>query len=60
MALYYQSDQTMEDERPSVVCMQGIRNLYKISGKIPEAKITWGSRSRLTRFRRGKARSGFI
>jgi hypothetical protein len=65
----------MEDERPSAVCMQDIRNLYKISGKNPEAKITWGSMSRmedhinesrcedvskLTRVRRGNACSGFI
>jgi hypothetical protein len=75
MALYYQNDQTVEDERPSVVYMQGIRNLYKISGRNPEARITWGSNSRLedqinesrcedvsklTRFRRGNACSGFI
>jgi len=50
----------MEDDRPSVVRMQDIRNIYKISDKNPEAKITWGSRSRLTRFRRGSACSGFI
>jgi len=40
--------------------MQDIKNLYKISSKNPEAKTTWGSRSRFTRFRRGNACSGFI
>jgi hypothetical protein len=50
----------MKDERPSVACMKNIRNLYKILGKNPEAKITWGSRSRISRFRRGNACSGFI
>jgi hypothetical protein len=65
----------MDDGRTSVICMQDIRNLYKISGRNPEANITWGSRSRLedqinesrcedvsklSRFRRGNACSGFI
>jgi hypothetical protein len=65
----------MEDERTSVVGMQDIRNLYKIACRNPEAKIVWVSSSKLedqinesrcedvsklTRFRRGNACSGFI